>query len=60
MLIFKNINLLYKGMAGKGDKPRSVKKKVYDTNFDGIAWSPANTEIRPCTVKKGKKIYKYP
>lgn len=47
-------------MAGKGDKPRPVKKKVYDTNFNDIAWSPANTEIRNYTVKKGKKIYKYP
>ena len=47
-------------MAGKGDKPRPVKKKVYDTNFDGIVWSPANAEIRNYSVKKSKKIYKYP
>ena len=47
-------------MAGKGDKPRPVKKKVYDINFDSIAWSPTSTEIRNFAVKKGKKIYKYP
>lgn len=47
-------------MAGKGDKPRPIKKKMYDANFDGIAWSPVNAEIRKYTVKKGKKIYKYP
>ena len=47
-------------MAGKGDKPRPVRKKVYDTNFDDVIWSPTNTEIRPCTVKKGRRIYKYP
>jgi hypothetical protein len=49
-------------MAGKGDKPRPVKRKVFDNNFDQINWTSnqPNTEIRNYTVKKGKKIYKYP
>lgn len=49
-------------MAGKGDKPRPVKKRVYDTNFDTINWVSKipNTDIRNSTVKKGKRIYKYP
>lgn len=49
-------------MAGKGSKPRPVKKKVFDNNFDSIlGWSKRdNSEPRNYTVKKGKKIYKYP
>ena len=46
--------------AGKGDKPRPVKKRVFDSNFDQIIWSAKNTEIRNYKVKKSKKIYKYP
>jgi len=48
-------------MAGKGDKPRPVKKKVFDTNFDNISWpTKEKIEIRNYIIKKGKKIYKYP
>lgn len=32
MYIMKNNN------AGKGDKPRPVNKKVYNSNFDNINW----------------------
>lgn len=46
--------------AGKGDKYRPVKKKVFDNNFDIINWSIKKTiETRNYTTKKGKKIYKY-
>jgi len=48
-------------MAGKGDRPRPVKRKVFDNNFDQINWATAqNQEMRNYTSKKGKKIYKYP
>jgi len=48
-------------MAGKGDKPRPVKKKVFDTNFDNISWlAKEKIEIRNYIIKKSKKIYKYP
>jgi len=48
-------------MAGKGDKPRPVRKKIFDTNYDDINWATKqNLEVRNYSVKKGKKIYKYP
>lgn len=48
-------------MAGKGDRARPMKRKVFDNNFDQIIWGKVqNQEIRPYTVKKGKKTYKYP
>lgn len=47
-------------MAGKGDKPRPSKKKVYDNNFEQITWTPKDQEIRNYTSKKGKRIYRYP
>ena len=45
--------------AGKGDKPRPIKKSTYDTNFDKITWdrkNQNNIQIR----KKGKvtTVYK--
>ncbi len=43
--------------AGKGDKPRPVKKVVFDKNFEGIEWTKAST--KQGTVKKGKTTYKY-
>jgi hypothetical protein len=47
-------------MAGKGSKPRPVKKKTFDNNFDQINWSTVNNqEVRNFVSKKGKKIYKY-
>lgn len=49
-------------MSGKGDKPRPVKKKVYDSNYEEIGWNnkEPNNDIRNYIVKKGKRIYKYP
>lgn len=49
-------------MAGKGDRARPVKRKVFDNNFDQIKnWATSEgKEIRNYTSKKGKKIYKYP
>jgi hypothetical protein len=44
--------------AGKGDKPRPIKKQIFDKNFDEIDWSK-NEPIKDCKVFKGKKIYKY-
>jgi len=47
--------------AGKGDKPRPVKKKIFDQNFDQVNWTKKqDLEIRNYTVKKGKKIFRYP
>jgi hypothetical protein len=46
-------------MAGKGSKPRPVKKKVFDNNFNQINWSVQNQEVKLPISKKGKKIYKY-
>jgi hypothetical protein len=46
--------------AGKGDKPRPINKKEFDTNFDKIKW---NKKEKPIPVngisKKGKTIYVY-
>jgi hypothetical protein len=48
-------------MAGKGDRARPVKRKVFDSNFDQINWATSeDKEVRNYTSKKGKKIYKYP
>lgn len=45
-----------KNQAGKGDKPRPVKKTQYDTNFDRIKW---NSTAKQGILKKGKTSYKY-
>jgi hypothetical protein len=43
-------------MAGKGDKPRPVNKKIYDKNFDDIKWNSSKKE----EIKiKSKTIIKY-
>ncbi len=43
--------------AGKGDKPRPVKKKVYDINYEDIVWKQ---NANPNSVtKKGRTTYKY-
>jgi len=48
-------------MAGKGSKPRNCFSKKFKQNFDEIVWdTKKNQEIRNYTVKKNKKIYKYP
>lgn len=47
--------------AGKGSKPRSCFSKEFKNNYESINWvTKENREIRNYTVKKGKKIYKYP
>ena len=44
-------------MAGKGDKPRPVKKSVYNKNFDNIKWS--KTTRKPTKNVKGKLVFVY-
>lgn len=48
--------------AGKGSKPRNCFSKSFKQNYDNINWlnKEKDREIRNYTVKKGKKIYKYP
>jgi len=47
--------------AGKGDKPRNCFSKKFKDNFDNINWSTKeDKEVRKYSVKKGKKIFKYP
>jgi hypothetical protein len=48
--------------AGKGDKPRSCFSKKFKDNYDQVInWAAKQgKEIRPCIMKKGKKIYRYP
>lgn len=43
--------------AGKGDKPRPVKKKRFDENFDQIKWK--SNKQKPAKIFKGKASYKY-
>lgn len=43
--------------AGKGDKPRPIDKKIYDSNFDNINWN--KTSSKESTTKKGKLIFVY-
>jgi hypothetical protein len=47
-------------MAGKGDKPRPVNKKIYNSNYDDISFESnrKNTQIE-IKNKNGKKTYKY-
>lgn len=42
--------------AGKGDKPRPVDKKVYDSNFENINWNKTNKDLTPI---KSKGIIKF-
>lgn len=44
--------------AGKGDKPRPVKKEVYDNNFDQIEGRGKMVGKLVKTVK-GKQTYRY-
>ena len=43
--------------AGKGDKPRPVKKQQFDQNFDKIVWK--GSQLKEHITKKGKTTYKY-
>lgn len=47
--------------AGKGDKPRPIKKKIFDKNFDDIDWSKNAKTNQGVEIKntKGKKTFKY-
>lgn len=45
--------------AGKGSKPRSVKKEAFDKNFDSIKWTTIEKQPLVATTKKGKTTYKY-
>jgi hypothetical protein len=45
-------------MAGKGDKPRPIVKKQYDSNFDKIVWNKPNV-FKEVKQKNNKIIYKY-
>jgi len=47
-----------KNQAGKGDKPRPVVKKQFDSNFDDIAWKESQNKKQGVT-KKGKTTFKY-
>jgi hypothetical protein len=45
--------------AGKGDKPRPVDKKVYDSNFDNINWNKPKKDLTPIKSKGTIKfVYK--
>lgn len=44
--------------AGKGDKPRPVKKEVYNSNFDKIEWASCS-KAKEVIAKKRKTTYKY-
>lgn len=43
--------------AGKGDKPRPVKKPKYDKNYESISWKK-NDDKKPKKIK-GKLRYSY-
>jgi hypothetical protein len=46
--------------AGKGDKPRPVNKKRFDTNYDSIKWTNNSTSSSTAAKHKKNKItYKY-
>ena len=45
--------------AGKGDKPRPVDKKEYDSYYDKINWSQKENKGIVVKNKKGKITYKY-
>lgn len=38
-------------MSGKGDRPRSTDKKVFDKNFDDIDWSDGKAIIFDTSIK---------
>ena len=43
--------------AGKGDKPRPIKKEVFDSNFEQIVWNKDKERLNGVT-KRGKTTYK--
>ena len=42
--------------AGKGDKPRPVDKKVYNSNFENIKWNNTKKYLTPV---KSKGVIKF-
>lgn len=47
-------------MAGKGDKPRPVDKKIYNKNYEQISWSKSSTEQPKLSAKiKNKTRFVY-
>jgi hypothetical protein len=44
--------------AGKGDKPRPIDKKTYDTNYDKIVWKNEKNDATHVR-KKGKIVIVY-
>jgi hypothetical protein len=47
-----------KNQAGKGDKPRPIKKELFDNNYEQIVWKK-NLEQQTAISKRGKKTFKY-
>jgi hypothetical protein len=45
--------------AGKGDKPRPVNKKNFDSNFDEIKWNKKTSNNLETKSKKGKTVIYY-
>lgn len=47
-------------MAGKGDKPRPIKKLQYNINYENINWETKKSVEPKLVVKaKGKTKYTY-
>jgi hypothetical protein len=45
--------------AGKGDSPRPVNKKTYNSNYEEIAWKNKESgSLKSQTAKKTTYIYK--
>jgi len=50
----------YSNQAGKGDKPRPMDKKQYNSNFDKISFkSKKETIAKQVKIKNGKTTYIY-
>jgi hypothetical protein len=46
-------------MAGKGDKPRPINKKVYDKNYKIINWSNTKNDSKNIIQRKNKITFFY-
>ena len=50
----------YSNQAGKGDKPRPINKKQFDSNFDKISFkSEKEKSTKQVKIKNGKTTYIY-
>jgi hypothetical protein len=45
--------------AGKGDKPRPIKKQIFNKNFDEIDWNKKENKGIKVKNSKGKITFKY-